>query len=73
MQPHNLSLANRGEGHPQSKLTGDAVKAIFRNYPENTQKQIADAFGVSPNTVQRLLSGAGWEHLQHLNPHRKLK
>lgn len=73
MRPENLSLANRGEGHPQSKLTEEAVKAIFRNYPSKTQKQIADAFGISPNTVQRLLSGNGWGHLQRLNPHKKIK
>lgn len=73
MRPENLSLANRGEGHPQSKLTEEAVKAIFRNYPSKTQKEIADAFGVSPNTVQRLLSGNGWEHIQHSNPHKKIK
>lgn len=50
----------RGESHGMHKLTAVQVEEIRRTYrPRNpTRQALADAYGVSKNTIDRVLSGA---------------
>ena len=72
MSKEALSLANRGVGHPQAKLTEEKVKQIFDLDGKLGHKKTGDLLGVHENTVQKIRSGVGWNHMQHLNP-RKAK
>lgn len=52
----------RGERHPQSKLTDDAVRRI-RRQPETPAKALAQVFGVSVRTIEDARSGKLWAHV----------
>ena len=53
-----------GESHPGSKLTETKVKDIrSRHAAGQTLQEIADAHGVSPQTVWRVAHGKAWAHV----------
>jgi group I intron endonuclease len=54
-----------GDKNGNSKLTEQVVYQIFNDYKtgEYYIKQIADKYQVSPITIERLLCGKSWKHL----------
>lgn len=69
-EAHTRNVLNRprgpqGETHPHARLTEEQVREIHRLYAagEGTQKQIANRFGVSLLTVNSIVTGQHWRHL----------
>lgn len=56
------SRAVRGEGHGQSKLTHALAEEIRARYAAGgvTQYDLADAFGVSQRTINKVVNNIGW-------------
>lgn len=54
----------RGTLHYAAKLTADNVRSIRANRGLITQKNMADAFGVSRQTVSNIQSGKTWTHVK---------
>lgn len=54
--------AQRGEAHPNAKLTDEQV-ATIRAIEHQTLSQIANQFGVAKSTVGQIRSGRGWSHV----------
>lgn len=54
-----------GENSPLAKLTGDTVLAIFSatRQPRSNRTEIANRFGISEVTVQRIARRETWKHL----------
>ena len=54
-----------GEKHPMSKLTASDVVAILGYYAAGRfgYKQLSKMFGVSPTTIQHIISGDTWKHV----------
>lgn len=53
---------SKGELHDMAKLTDDAVRYIRASGMR--RDVLADMFKVSKTTIQRVLSGRGWTHVQ---------
>lgn len=60
-----LSVALRGEGHTNSKLTNEAVIEIRRLVAVDKRflKDVASIFGISISHVHRVVTGESWSHL----------
>jgi group I intron endonuclease len=58
-----LSLAKKGENHPNKKLTYEEVHEIREIYQnENiSQQDLANKFKVSRGAIQRIVNGTGWQ------------
>lgn len=55
----------RGEAHGCARLTEDDVRAIrARRASGETQKSIAESFGVDPSTVGLIVRRQHWSHVQ---------
>lgn len=55
----------RGERSGMAKLTESAVRQIKSDSSSGLKTQdIADRFNVSTSTIQRVLNGKGWRHVQ---------
>jgi hypothetical protein len=54
---------SKGELHGMHKLTEDAVREI-RSQSERTYRSLAEEFGVSVGTIQRVIKRQGWTHVQ---------
>lgn len=58
----------RGETHPQSKLSEEAVRFIIDNFRPKTyvgqwtRASLAKRFGVAPATIYRIANGRAWAH-----------
>lgn len=60
--------ANAGSKCPRAKLTEEAIPVIRQCYREGvTLKLIAERFGVSYTTVQQIVSGKTWQHVEDEN------
>lgn len=59
-------ITPRGTELPQSKLTEEAVRAIrrdWRRYSRTASAQVlANRWGVTRRTIERVLSGESWAH-----------
>ena len=72
--PMNLTKVRRGEDLPWSKLTADDVMLIRGLVEERdrlrkeasqlTNAKIADKFGVHRRTIENIVNGGGWRHVQ---------
>jgi hypothetical protein len=61
---HGLVPAPRGEQHPQSKLTEDQVRVIYRRaHAGETARAIAADFPVGPAMVANIKCGWAWRHV----------
>ncbi|MGX5718355.1 hypothetical protein [Arthrobacter sp. MAHUQ-56] len=56
----------RGEEHPASKLTEQAVREIRAAYAPGKvgQRWLADMYGVSQTMIARILAGKAWRHVR---------
>lgn len=55
----------RGQKAPASKLTPPDILEIRRRYEgEETQYELADAFGVDQRTISRIVRGEQWGHIK---------
>lgn len=56
---------NKGEQHPEAKLTDENVKEIRKAYREGniTQKELGKRYGVTQASICRILNGHSWTHL----------
>jgi hypothetical protein len=52
----------RGERHPRSKLTAAKVHAIRAS--RDTQRRLADRYGVSVSTIFMIKTGRSWSWLR---------
>lgn len=52
----------KGELHGMHKLNDEAVRDIRKH--EKTYAAYADQYGVSVGTIQRVIQGKGWTHVQ---------
>ena len=61
---------NKGENHPQNKLTNEIVKDIFylRNTSKWKQQKIADKFEIDQTTVSDILRRKTWSHVEIKKP-----
>lgn len=58
-------VAARGEANGASKLTITAVVGIIRRGADGeSQRKLAEEFGVGPDHISRILSGKRWAHLR---------
>jgi len=61
----NMSLAKRGENHPQSKLSRERI--VFAKFLRSawglTYREISEYYGVTIPTIYNALSGRSWKHL----------
>lgn len=55
----------RGEDHPASKLTEQAVREIREAYVPGKvgQRWLAEMYGVSQSMIARILAGTAWKHV----------
>jgi len=55
----------RGMRHHMSKLTDDAVREIRQKYQPRkySQQRLAEEYGVARTTIQQLLEGRAWGHI----------
>lgn len=55
-----------GSGNPLAKLTEDKVRSIrsIPNPQEVTLREIGSMFGVSPETIRKVLKGDLWQHVK---------
>jgi hypothetical protein len=53
-----------GEQNPQAKLTDNEARAIRAIKGAAAYRDIARQFGVSFTTIQKIMSGGGWFHVQ---------
>lgn len=55
----------RGEDHPASKLTDQAVREIREAYRPGRvgQRWLAEMYGVSQQRIARILAGTAWKHV----------
>jgi hypothetical protein len=51
--------SNRGEKHPNAKLTAVQVLAI-RQQPNSSARDLAAQFGVSPSTIKAIRKSRNW-------------
>lgn len=65
-------LRRRGEQHPKAKLTDDDIRTIRTEYrpavstrprSPNSQRGLADRYGVSRNVIQSIIDGVTWRHV----------
>lgn len=54
----------RGERASQAKLTADDVREIRRRAGSETQRAIADDFGVDPSTISNVVRRKTWGHIE---------
>lgn len=59
------TIGQRGSRNFNTKLTDDHVLQMRKLYAERelTQSEIAAMFGVTKNTVYRILSRKSWDHI----------
>lgn len=63
---HGTVPFNKGEAHPQHKLTEAAIRGMFEKRRSGwTNQRIADEAGVTPGMVSMLLNGKRWRHITH--------
>ena len=56
--------ASPGKSHPASKLTEAAVREIRKQYGAgNSLSYLAQAFGVSPRTITKVILREAWKHI----------
>lgn len=61
---HGTALKKaRGDGHNRSKLTSSDVISIRANRGKQTTKQVAEKYGVKPETIKAIYSRRTWRHL----------
>lgn len=53
----------KGVNHPSARLSEDDVREIRRAVPACSQKQLAARFGVHKATIQGVVSGRYWSHV----------
>lgn len=53
----------RGDRQNGAKLTAEDVRAIRQRLDCEQQKIIAEAYGVSPSTIQHIAAGNTWRHV----------
>jgi hypothetical protein len=65
MNTSPTDLRARGSRHGGAKLTEDAVREIRRRYFEkgHTFEALAEAFGVSPQTIGLAVHRRTWRHV----------
>lgn len=56
----------RGQEHPAAKLTDQAVREIRGAYVPGKvgQRWLAEMYGVSQQTIARVLAGTAWTHVR---------
>lgn len=55
----------QGENHPKAKLTEAAATQIVNLHNDGAnQTELAEAFGVKPNTINALIGGKSWKSLR---------
>ena len=54
----------RGEAHGRVKLTEDDVREIKRRAVDEPYRAIADEFGVNQSTVNDIMNGHTWSHVE---------
>ena len=52
-----------GERHPHATLTAECVRSIRKLRATTTTKTLAEMYGVSRTTIQRIVSGERWQCL----------
>lgn len=56
---------HRGESTPSARLTDDKVRAILTAKSQGeTMPSLARRYGVRLNTIQRIIHGRGWRHIE---------
>ena len=59
-----MSEAQRGVNHPRAKLTEGQVLEIRKRYKAlHSQRELAEAFGVSQTTIAEVTQRKTWRHL----------
>jgi predicted DNA-binding protein YlxM (UPF0122 family) len=59
-----MSEAQRGERHPRAKLTEKQVLEIRKRYAAlHSQRELAEAFGVSQTAIAEVIQRKTWRHL----------
>ncbi|WP_336786575.1 hypothetical protein [Paenibacillus sp. MMO-177] len=60
----------RGEKHANAKLTNNQVSEIRRRYisGELTARQLADEYGISAASVDNIVNGTTWGHVEEIDP-----
>jgi transposase len=53
-----------GENNPMAKLTGSQVADVLERLPYQSQREIAEMYGVHAGTIQAIASGRNWKHLK---------
>lgn len=55
----------KGEEHPAARLSASAVKEIRATYVPGqvSQRELAEAHGVSQQMIARVLARTSWKHL----------
>jgi len=63
---HGTFVDNRGEKGGNSKLTADQIPQIYHRYhnKENTQKELAELFGVSRCRISRIVNRKDWDFVK---------
>lgn len=69
------NLFDRGERHPQSKLTAQNVRTIVYLYRtgEFKQKEIGNIYGVEQQTISGIVNKKIWRHLWNANDSRSIQ
>jgi hypothetical protein len=63
---HGTVPFNKGEAHPQHKLTEAIVRRMFERRKEGwTNQRIADEAGVTCGMASMVLHGKRWQHITH--------
>lgn len=62
-EPGNAAQFKAGESHPLSKLTETDVRAIRAQKGIKTQSELAQRFGVHEGTIQNIMRGKTWKHV----------
>lgn len=64
MIAHGTALKKaRGEGHPLAKLSESDVREIRARRGERTTKEVAEHYGVKPETIKAIYSRRTWRRL----------
>ena len=56
--------ARGDDRHGRAKLTADAVRKIRKLRPTCTQRELADMFGVTHQSIAQVLDGRSWSHVK---------
>lgn len=57
-------ITARGERSGRGKLTEEAVREIKRRAPKETERALANEFGVTPGMISAIKLGRAWKHVQ---------